>query len=118
MPDAGGKALIEGTETMVFYTAWILFPEHIDFLFGLFGILVVTTILQRAAWAIQHLWTKRSKNQSNCLFSLVHSNKLLIKQTQSFLKRNFFGDVFSKYLARIFDFFFYTHFLDLKAGFL
>ena len=55
MPDAGGKALIEGTETMVFYTAWILFPEHIDFLFGLFGILVVTTILQRAAWAIQHL---------------------------------------------------------------
>eukprot|EP01116_Phalansterium_solitarium_P012228 TRINITY_DN28313_c0_g1_i1.p1 TRINITY_DN28313_c0_g1~~TRINITY_DN28313_c0_g1_i1.p1 ORF type:complete len:205 (-),score=25.54 TRINITY_DN28313_c0_g1_i1:13-627(-) len=52
MPDAGGKVLIEGTETMVFYSLFILFPEHLDLLFLIFASLVAITSLQRLALAV------------------------------------------------------------------
>jgi hypothetical protein len=55
MPDAGGKAVVEGTETMFFYSVWILFPHYQEPLFLLFGILVSITIIQRAVWAIRYL---------------------------------------------------------------
>ncbi len=47
--------LIGGTETIVFYSAFILFPGVLAWLFGLMGLLVVVTILQRLFWAVRHL---------------------------------------------------------------
>ncbi|MAT95854.1 MAG: CDP-alcohol phosphatidyltransferase [Anaerolineaceae bacterium] len=47
--------LIGGTETIIFYTAFIFFPSVLAWLFGLMGLLVVVTILQRLLWAIRHL---------------------------------------------------------------
>jgi len=50
------SGLIEGTETMIFYTLFIHFPSHVAWLYSLFGLLVWLTILQRLAWARNHLW--------------------------------------------------------------
>ncbi len=47
--------LVGGTETIVFYTAFILFPSYLVFLFGLMGLLIVVTIGQRMVWAARHL---------------------------------------------------------------
>jgi len=47
--------LVGGTETIVFYTAFILLPSYLVFLFGLMGLLIVITIGQRLVWAAQHL---------------------------------------------------------------
>jgi len=47
--------LIEGTETILFYSLFIAFPGHIVWLFTLFGSLVALTIVQRLAWAYRHL---------------------------------------------------------------
>ncbi len=47
--------LVGGTETIVFYSAFILFPGALPWLFGLMGLLVAVTILQRLLWAIRHL---------------------------------------------------------------
>ncbi|MCA9942637.1 MAG: CDP-alcohol phosphatidyltransferase family protein [Anaerolineales bacterium] len=47
--------LIGGTETIIFYTAFIFFPGVLAWLFCLMGLLVVVTILQRLLWAIRHL---------------------------------------------------------------
>lgn len=47
--------LIGGTETIIFYSAFILFPGVLPWLFGLMGSLVVITIGQRLLWAIRHL---------------------------------------------------------------
>lgn len=47
--------LIGGTETIVFYSAFILFPGVLPWLFGLMGLLIVVTIVQRLLWAIRHL---------------------------------------------------------------
>jgi phosphatidylglycerophosphate synthase len=55
MPDAGGTALIEGTETMFFYTLFLLFPNFQEPLFGLFALLVLITTLQRLIWAAKYL---------------------------------------------------------------
>ena len=47
--------LIGGVETIIFYTAFILFPGVLAWLFCLMGLLVLVTILQRLLWAIRHL---------------------------------------------------------------
>jgi hypothetical protein len=47
--------LIGGTETIVFYTAFIFFPGVLPWLFSLMGLLVVVTIVQRLLWAVRHL---------------------------------------------------------------
>lgn len=47
--------IIGGTETIVFYTAFIFFPAQAAWLFGLMGLLIVITIVQRMVWAIRHL---------------------------------------------------------------
>jgi hypothetical protein len=47
--------LIGGTETIIFYSAFIVFHSVLPWLFGLMGLLVVVTILQRLLWAIRHL---------------------------------------------------------------
>lgn len=43
--------LIEGTETVIFYTLFLLFPRAIVPLFGLMAVLVLATVLQRFLWA-------------------------------------------------------------------
>lgn len=47
--------IIGGTETIIFYTLFIIFPGQIPWLFGLFGLLIILTILQRLHWATCHL---------------------------------------------------------------
>lgn len=48
-------ALIEGTETVIMYSLWFLFPEYVDTLFLAFGIGVVISIIQRLLWANDNL---------------------------------------------------------------
>ena len=43
--------LIEGTETVIFYTLFLLFPRAAVPLFGLMTALVLVTVLQRFLWA-------------------------------------------------------------------
>lgn len=47
--------IIGGTETIVFYTAFILFPAYLVWLLSLMGLLIVGTILQRVIWAARHI---------------------------------------------------------------
>lgn len=47
--------LIEGTETIVFYTLFFLLPSFLTWLFTIMGILVIITIIQRMVWALNHL---------------------------------------------------------------
>jgi len=47
--------LIEGTETILFYSAFYLFPGYLAYLFGLMAILVLYTALQRIWWAYHYL---------------------------------------------------------------
>ncbi|GIK57462.1 MAG: CDP-alcohol phosphatidyltransferase family protein [Chloroflexi bacterium] len=47
--------IIGGTETILFYTAFILFPNYLAWLFGLMGLLTALTILQRVRWAARHI---------------------------------------------------------------
>lgn len=47
--------IIGGTETIIFYTAFILFPAYLAWLFSLMGLLIVVTILQRLVWAARHI---------------------------------------------------------------
>jgi phosphatidylglycerophosphate synthase len=48
-------ALIEGTETVFFYSAFLLFPRYSTQLFALFGALVIITSCQRLVWASKNL---------------------------------------------------------------
>jgi phosphatidylglycerophosphate synthase len=48
-------ALIEGTETVVFYSLFLLFPNHTVVLFGIFAAGVYISIIQRLLWARTHL---------------------------------------------------------------
>lgn len=48
-------ALIEGTETIVFFSAFILFPQVAPWLFGAMAALVAFNVLQRLRWAARHL---------------------------------------------------------------
>jgi phosphatidylglycerophosphate synthase len=47
--------IIGGTETIIFYTAFIFFPAYLSWLFSLMALLIVLTILQRLVWASRHL---------------------------------------------------------------
>jgi phosphatidylserine synthase len=47
--------LIEGFETLVFYSLFFLFPQWQITLFYVFAALVGVTALQRVAWAVRHL---------------------------------------------------------------
>jgi phosphatidylglycerophosphate synthase len=47
--------LIGGTETIIFYTAFILLPGYLVWLFSVMGLLVLATIGQRLIWAARHL---------------------------------------------------------------
>lgn len=47
--------LVEGTETMVFFIAFIVFPDRLQPLFISMGILIAATIAQRLVWAVRHL---------------------------------------------------------------
>ena len=51
MPDG----LIGGTETIVFYTLFLLLPAHLGGLFMSMTVLVILTILQRLAWSVRGL---------------------------------------------------------------
>ncbi len=47
--------LVGGTESIIFYTAFILLPAYLVWLFGVMGLLIVITIGQRLVWAARHL---------------------------------------------------------------
>jgi phosphatidylglycerophosphate synthase len=47
--------LVAGTETVVLYTLFLLFPGWLAELFTLMAVLVTVTIVQRVAWARRHL---------------------------------------------------------------
>ena len=47
--------LIGGTETIVFYTLFLLLPAHLVGLFAIMTVLVIVTIVQRLAWSVRGL---------------------------------------------------------------
>jgi phosphatidylglycerophosphate synthase len=47
--------LMEGAETIVFYTLFYFFPGQLALLFGVMAVLVYYTAAQRVWWAYQHL---------------------------------------------------------------
>jgi phosphatidylglycerophosphate synthase len=47
--------LIGGTETIVLFTAFILFPQWLFWLFSLTAVLVTATIVQRLLWANRYV---------------------------------------------------------------
>lgn len=49
------RGLVEGTETIVFYTLFILFPDHLLVLFALMAAAVVLSVAQRLLWAARVL---------------------------------------------------------------
>ncbi len=48
-------ALVEGTETIVFYSLFMLFPGALAPLFGLMAALVWVSVFQRLFWAVRNL---------------------------------------------------------------
>ena len=46
------SGLIEGSETILFYGLFFLFPQHLVGLFGLMAILVLFSAVQRLIWAL------------------------------------------------------------------
>ena len=52
-------SLIEGTETVLFFSAFILFPTALVWLFGLMAALVAVNIAQRLIWAGRNLRMER-----------------------------------------------------------
>ena len=49
------RGLIGGAETVIFYSLFILLPQHLVTLFGLMGGLVLLTVGQRLVWALNRL---------------------------------------------------------------
>ena len=47
--------LIEGTETIIFYTLFFIFPAYLTALFSIFALLILYTIGQRIAWSLRFL---------------------------------------------------------------
>lgn len=47
--------IVGGTETIVFYCVFIIFPGYLVWLFSLMAALIVVTIGQRLVWAARHL---------------------------------------------------------------
>jgi phosphatidylglycerophosphate synthase len=53
------SGLIEGAETIGFYTLFLIFPGALVWLFGLMAALVLITAAQRTTWALRTLATER-----------------------------------------------------------
>jgi len=49
--------LVEGLESLLFYTLFLLFPHWLSALFGVMAGLVVVTAAQRVVWAVRYLRT-------------------------------------------------------------
>ncbi|CAN5806147.1 CDP-alcohol phosphatidyltransferase family protein [soil metagenome] len=49
------SGLVEGAETVVFYSLFLLFPAALPFLFWTMSALVAVTLAQRLVWARRHL---------------------------------------------------------------
>jgi phosphatidylglycerophosphate synthase len=49
------EGLVGGTETMLLYALFFVWPERIVLLFGLMSVLVLLTIVKRVAWAARRL---------------------------------------------------------------
>lgn len=47
--------IIAGTETIVFYCLFLLFPAYLEALFVAMAVLVLLTVVQRLVWAARHL---------------------------------------------------------------
>lgn len=47
--------LVGGAETIVLYSAFLIFPGHLRLLFAITGALVAVTVVQRLVWAARHL---------------------------------------------------------------
>ena len=47
--------LVGGTETIIFYSIFIIFPSVLVWSFSLMAVLVAITVVQRLIWAIRHL---------------------------------------------------------------
>ena len=47
--------IVEGAETVIFYSLFLIFPSYLSVLFWVLSILVVLTILQRLWWAQKNL---------------------------------------------------------------
>lgn len=47
--------IIEGTETIVFFTLFLILPNQLVVLFALMSVLTLITIIQRLIWATKHL---------------------------------------------------------------
>ncbi|GIW02050.1 MAG: hypothetical protein KatS3mg058_3453 [Roseiflexus sp.] len=47
--------LIEGTETIAFYTLFLLFPDALVILFGVMAVLTLITAGQRVVWAVRNV---------------------------------------------------------------
>ncbi|MEZ4605660.1 MAG: hypothetical protein R2865_02330 [Deinococcales bacterium] len=47
--------LIEGAETILFFSLFMLFPEHLYQLFSLMATLVIITVIQRLWWVFRRL---------------------------------------------------------------
>ncbi len=47
--------LIGGFETILFYSAFLIFPGYMHILFIIFSVLVLFTIIQRLIWAVKNL---------------------------------------------------------------
>ena len=43
-------SIIEGAETMIFYSVFLIFPQYCFYSFGLFGFLVAVNIVHRLYW--------------------------------------------------------------------
>ncbi len=49
------EGLVGGTETVVFYTLFLLLPRHLVLLFGIMSVLVLASVAQRLVWAVRRL---------------------------------------------------------------
>ncbi len=49
------SGLIEGAETIAFFTAFFIWPGQLVVIFTLMGVLVLYTVMQRLIWAYRHL---------------------------------------------------------------
>jgi len=49
------EGIIGGTETILFYSAFMIFPARLDLLFSAMAALTALTVIQRLVWAGRHL---------------------------------------------------------------
>ena len=57
--------LVGGTETILFYCLFLLFPGQIVLLFSIFAGLVSITIIQRISWAVRNLSPSQHEGRNN-----------------------------------------------------